>query len=204
MDDIFANFFGGGGGGFHHQHHHGGHHQQPVEELFENTDVINLDMSNLYKFYRRKEIWVILFWKNGEESSKKLKDEYKTLAEKMFGIISVGAIDCMREEELCEEFSVFDAPSILIFTENSNDDGLVFRGKKEWKAISGAASAKMQSFVRVVNNENYESWVEEAKEKNMVLLFTDRKTTAPLFKSLSKYFKDKLVFGEVKKDADLL
>ena len=37
----------------------------------------------------------------------------------------------------------------------------------------------------------------------MVLLFTDRKTTAPLFKSLSKTFKDKLVFGEVKKDVEM-
>ena len=31
------------------------------------------------------------------------------------------------------------------------------------------------------------------------MIFTDRKTTAPLFKSLSKTYKDKLNFGEVKK-----
>ena len=31
------------------------------------------------------------------------------------------------------------------------------------------------------------------------MIFTDRKTTAPLFKSLSKTYKDKLTFGEVKK-----
>ena len=61
----------------------------------------------------------------------------------------------------------------------------------------------MQSFVRVVNNENYDSFVSDAKEKNMVLLFTERKSTAPLFKSLSKTYKDKLVFGEVKKDVEL-
>lgn len=36
------------------------------------------------------------------------------------------------------------------------------------------------------------------------MLFTDRKTTAPLFKSLSKTYKDKLVFGEVKKEAKLI
>lgn len=35
--------------------------------------------------------------------------------------------------------------------------------------------------------------------KNIVILFTDRKTTAPLFKSLSKIYKDKLLFGECKK-----
>jgi len=46
-------------------------------------------------------------------------------------------------------------------------------------------------------------FIEGSPDKNKVLLFTDRKTTAPLFKSLSKTYKDKLVFGEVKKDAEL-
>ena len=83
-------------------------------------------------------------------------EEYKLLAEKMFGIISVGAIDCLVEEELCEEYAVFDTPKILIFTESSDDDGDEYKGKKEWKSISAAASSKMQSFVRLVSNDNYE------------------------------------------------
>ena len=83
------------------------------------------------------------------------------------------------------------------------DDGIKFTGKLQWKSISAAASQKMQSFVRVVNKDNYESWIQEQPEKHKVLLFTDRKSTAPLFKSLSKTFKDKLVFGEVKKDEEL-
>ena len=43
----------------------------------------------------------------------------------MFGIIKVGAINCHIEEELCEEFSVFDVEnaSVLIFTESVSDDG---------------------------------------------------------------------------------
>ena len=56
----------------------------------------------------------------------------------------------------------------------------------------------------MVTQENYEDWVETANGKGMVLLFTDRKSTAPLFKSLSKFYKDKLVFGEVKKEPELL
>ena len=162
-----------------------------------------LNLGSVFQFYRRKEIWVILFYDITKPESKQLKDEYRMLAEKMFGIIKVGAIDCHEEEELCEEFSVFDYPQIKIFTENANDDGEVFRGNKEWKSISNAAAVKMQSFVRVVNSDNYASFVDEQPEKSKVLLFTDRKSTAPLFKSLSKTYKDKMVFGEVKKDADL-
>ena len=62
----------------------------------------------------------------------------------------------------------------------------------------------MQSFVRTVTDENYEKFIEEKPQQKKVLLFTERKTTAPLFKSLSKTFKDKLVFGEVKKQPELL
>ena len=114
----------------------------------------------MFQFYRRKEIWVILFYNKSKQDSRNLKDEYKMLAEKMFGILKVGAIDCHEEEELCEEFSVFEQPVIKIFTENAHDDGEKFTGKKEWKAISNAAAAKMQSFVSVVNSGNYESFAE--------------------------------------------
>ena len=51
-----------------------------------------------------------MFYDVSKEDSRALADEYKLLAEKMFGIIKVGAIDCRDEEELCEEFSVFDHP----------------------------------------------------------------------------------------------
>ena len=81
-----------------------------------------------------------MFYDVSKENSRALKDEYKLLAEKMFGIIKVGAIDCRDEEELCEEFSVFDHPTIKIFTEYAHDDGIKFTGKKEWKAISNAAA----------------------------------------------------------------
>jgi hypothetical protein len=72
-----------------------------------------------------------------------LKDEYTTLSEKMFGIFKIAAIDCLEDEELCEEFTVYETPTIKIFTEYASDDGEVYRGKLEWKSISAAAANKM-------------------------------------------------------------
>ena len=79
----------------------------------------------------------------------------------MFGIIKVGAIDCRDEEELCEEFAVYEHPVIKVFTEDANDDGEKFNGAKNWKSISTAAAKKMQNFVRSVNKENYNSFIDE-------------------------------------------
>lgn len=33
----------------------------------------------------------------------------------MYGIIKVGAVDCLEDEELCEEFSVYNVPTITVF-----------------------------------------------------------------------------------------
>lgn len=42
---------------------------------------------------------------------------YKELAEKMYGIIKVSALECEDEEELCEDFGVYNYPTIMVFSE---------------------------------------------------------------------------------------
>ena len=98
---MFNQFFGqqqrSGGHQFHFQFNQGGHHQQHQqqrENLFENSDVIQLNLNEIFQFYRRREIWVLLFYKWSDEESKRLKDEYRALAEKMWGVLKVGAVDC--------------------------------------------------------------------------------------------------------------
>lgn len=44
----------------------------------------------------------------------------------------------------------------------------------------------MQSFVSIVTNENYDDFIKREPTKYKVLIFTERRTTAPLFKALSK------------------
>jgi len=51
-----------------------------------------------------------------------------------------------------------------------------------------------------VNEGNYEQFVERDPLKHKVVIFTNRKSTAPLIKSMSKTYKEKLNFGEVKND----
>lgn len=73
-----------------------------------------------------------------------------------------------------------------------------------WKAISNFATKKMQSFVTLVTGDTYAQFVEREPSKFKVLLFTERKSTPPIYKALSKQYKDKLLLGEVRKsEADL-
>jgi len=74
-----------------------------------------------------------------------------------------------------------------------------------WKSISRAATKMMQSFVSIVTTDNYDQFVQRDPFKYKVLLFTERKSTPPIYKALSKQYKDKLLMGEVRKsDAKLV
>jgi curved DNA-binding protein CbpA len=120
--DPFAHFFGrGGGGGRHHQE------EKKPDNLFDKTDVFSMEFSSFTKFYRRQEIWVIYFFTH-DAKAEAFKTEYTTLCDKLYGIIKVAAVDCKAEEELCEEFAVYDYPTIQIYGENLADEGERYRG----------------------------------------------------------------------------
>lgn len=50
------------------------------------------------------------FYNPKKDECKRFKDEYVKLSEKLYGIIKVAGVNCHQEEELCEEFSVYDVP----------------------------------------------------------------------------------------------
>jgi len=133
------------------------------------------------------------------------KDEYVSISEKLYGIIKVGAVDCLKEEELCEEFSVYNVPTILIFSENFTDDGDKHEGAMTANSIMNAATKKMQSFVSVVTESNYESFVERDRNtKHKIILFTEKKSTPTVYKALSKKYLERLTFGEIKQASEEL
>ena len=172
--------------------------------MFEDTDVIELNLSSIFQFYRRKEIWVLYFFNPKKKVCQDFKDEYVQVAEKMYGITKIGAIDCLNEEELCEEFGVYGVPRVMIFSESFSDQGERYTGAMEWNPIATAASRKMQNFVSVVSQDNLENFQLRDVSKHHVLLFTDKKSTPAIFKALSKKYLDKLVFGEVRASENAL
>lgn len=198
----FDDFFGGGGGGF------GGfggqqHQQQKKEsgqEFFSQSDVELINIQFVSKFYRRNQVWLIFFFKTDSEECKKIRDEYKTVSQKLYGIVRVAAIDCDEDEEMCEEFSVYSQPTIMVFSENFKDDGQKYKDKDfSWKKISGFATKQMQDFVSVVLSSNFNDFMDREKEVQKVLLFSDKKNSPAVFRALSKNYKGKLSFGMVRK-----
>ena len=93
----------------------------------------------------------------------------------------------------------------MIFSENFADDGEKFNGAMNANSIMNAAVKKMQSFVSVVTDENYDAFIErERATKHKILLFTEKKTTPTVYKALSKKYLDRLMFGEIKSAEEAL
>jgi hypothetical protein len=219
-ENIFSQFFRGGGGkggGFHFNFDMGGggfqqgfqqnfHQQQETHDpLYEKSDVIELNLGNLKLLYKRNEVWMVKFYKLSDKKSRDLKDEWTNLANKLYGIVKIAAVNCDDEEELCEEYDVKAIPTILYFPENTAQKHEVYKGEKNYAKVSDFAVSKMQSFVRFVNNNNFNEFLESEPESCKILLFTEKKTTPPLLKALSKEFKGKVLFGEVRaSDSELV
>ena len=66
--------------------------------------------------------------------------------------------------------------------------------------IATAAVKDMQSFVSSVNTDNFNSFIEREPQKYKIIHFTEKKSTPTVIKALSKKFRDKLNFGEVRSD----
>lgn len=56
----------------------------------------------------------------------------------------------------------------------------------------------MESFTTLIREDTYEEFVNSYPGIYKLLLFTEKRSTPPLFRALSKDFKDKLKFGEIR------
>lgn len=68
------------------------------------------------------------------------------MAQRLSGIINVGAINCLSQEELCEEFSIHQKVvynEIRIYSESKSDEGERYQGTFEANQIINSATKKM-------------------------------------------------------------
>lgn len=62
--------FGGGQDPFFDEEEEQGEPQKPVYEyLFQNTDVFQLNLQSISRFYRRKDVWIVLFYEGGSDKA---------------------------------------------------------------------------------------------------------------------------------------
>ena len=170
----------------------------PEKNFFENTDVLTLKMENISKLLSRRKIWFVYFFKSKDEGFENMNNKIKEISSQCYGIFNFGAVNCRDDEEICEEYSVYSTPKIVYFPESANEVEEEYKGNIDFQSIFKYGAKLMQNFVRVINKDNYNDFITSYPERYHVLLFTSKKSTPPLFKSLSKDYLNHLSFGEVR------
>jgi len=155
----------------------------------------------LASFYRRKEIWLTLFYRSSDlsKSSQNSQRVWKQVTEQLNEIVKVFAFDCDQESEknICQEFNVNETPKILLFPVDSGTEALTFTGSIEYEQIASFALTQIKSHVQNITDNNYKSFVQQNSKTDKVLLFAQENATSLLFSALSNEFKDRMAFGEV-------
>ena len=202
---IFDTIFGGGGdnggfGGFQGGQYGGGQKKQKNgmkdQNYFKNTKVQTLKMKSLTLLYSRKNIWFVYFYRKGDQNYEKYVNTMIEFAEKTEGLFNAGAVNCIKDEEICEEFEVAETPSIIFFSENEKDYNR-YEGKVDFNSLFNYATKRMSYYVNEITKEKLSDFFSKKNDKYHVILFTSKESTPSLYKALSKYFINKLIFGEV-------
>jgi hypothetical protein len=200
FEDIFSGFgFGGQNGqGRQQGRGRGSGSGMKNKNYFKNTKVTSLKMKNLSLLLSRKNIWFVYFYKQGDQDYDRYVKTMIEFADKTEGLFNAGAVNCINDEEICDEFDVAQTPTIVYFSENENEHSR-YKGKIEYTSLFNYATNRMSYYVNEITKDKLNNFFSKKKDKYHVILFTSKNTTPSMYKALSKYFINKLIFGEVHK-----
>ena len=179
---IFDTIFGGGGdnggfGGFQGGQYGGGQKKQKNgmkdQNYFKNTKVQTLKMKSLTLLYSRKNIWFVYFYRKGDQNYEKYVNTMIEFAEKTEGLFNAGAVNCIKDEEICEEFEVAETPSIIFFSENEKDYNR-YEGKVDFNSLFNYATKRMSYYVNEITKEKLSDFFQK-KMINITLYYSQVK-----------------------------
>ena len=156
-------------------------------------------MSTISRFYRRQEIWVILFLKaQPNQKIINIANELKKFASENQDVFKTAFVDCIKDEEVCEEFSVHDEIKLKLFKQDSKSDPINLHDTITAEDIKKKASELMLNFVENVYLDSEAEFISRKKDKIHFLLFAENKEPPLLYKYYSVFYKEAFSFGFVK------
>ena len=187
--------------------------QNIKQDVLQSSPVKKLNMANLYSFYRRNSVTIVLLYRSTDNSIQELSNLITKLNTEFDQIFTIYRIYCDEEEELCAEYSAFNTPKINIFSSSINKAPIDLDISEELRLINvksnqltnlivNEASNLMEDFVTFINSDNIDSF--ESRPNPKIILFTNKLQTPPLLRQLSKDYKQSVSFGIVKNPSTYL
>lgn len=165
----------------------------PKENIYDDTNVTELT-GDLYKSYvlERDEPWVVLFYKPNEDDSVEVKPEFAKFGTQFKEFLKVAAVNCRQQRDTCSGASIDSFPALRWFPDDKGKPPEVYDGGGiTAKNLGRWASGIMPDLSTVVEDKRQlRQWLDDAKGP-AVVLFTDKTTTPPMWKALSREFRQR-------------
>lgn len=170
----------------------------PQENLYDDTDIVELEGDNWNSIINnRDEPWLVQFYKPNNDDCVALQEDYKQIGNTFKDFLKMGAVNCRKQRDLCRQASVNEFPGLRWFPEDNKKEPLVFEGEANAKLLGKWISSNMEDFSTIlVDKRQMREWVDSQKIP-VVVLFSDKREVAPMWKALSREFKDRVALGTV-------
>lgn len=132
----------------------------------------------------------------------KLGPEYDGAARSLQGIVKFANIDCDVEgnKPICGRYGVQGFPTIKLFPPTKNRVPRDYQGERSGKALIDYAVAALPHSVRKLKAEELAPWISTDPSRGKVLLFSNKPTSSPLYKSLALDFRKSMSFAFARGD----
>jgi len=171
----------------------------PKEDIYGDSNVTELT-DDVYKPFvnGRDEPWMVMFYKPNDDDSVEAKPEYVKFADTFKESLKVGAVNCRQQRDICNSASINSFPALRWFPEDKNAPPDVFEGAISAKALGKFASSMMPDYTRIVEDKHQmRQWLDNEAKGPAVVLFTDKSSTPPMWKALSREFKGRASLATV-------
>lgn len=225
MDDIFGgfgDFFGGGGGqkrggggfgggfqGFSEESFGGGGFgfgggKRQKRKFFKDSDVLIITKQSKYEIDERRRLVLTIFF-NSQSLQEDEEEALKNFATKYKGILNVASVDCDKLKEVCSSYGIRSVPTLKIFLEDKSRGPLEFRSIISVQNLEREVIPKLQNHMIKAGSRNIEELKQRAlkENKHIFIVYPTKRTTSPIFMSLSTLFKDALLLLEENLDDPL-
>jgi len=171
----------------------------PKEDIYGNTNVTELT-SDLYgsQINDRIEPWFVQFYKPNNDESREVRSEYIKFADTFKDFLNIGAVNCRQQRDVCSKASINEYPAFRWFGEDKGTPPEIFsEGTPSAKNLGKWASAMMPDYTTVLQDKHeLRKWLDNVKGPH-ILLFTDKMSSPPMWKGLSREFNGRASLATV-------
>ena len=173
----------------------GGFHQQASPNMYDEKSGVT-ELSNMNEFNthvnQRTELILVDFYSPQCGPCRDLKPEYISIAKTFSGIVKIYAVNCQSPQagQICKSNNIRNYPTIRMYGDSRSQIDYPQSNDRSSKAIGNWISNNIPDMTSKIESEkSLASYLKSAGSKALVILFSDKKQTPALFKSLCRSFK---------------